>query len=175
LSDKPKPRLTPVSREDFEEALDDFAVLIAADQRKGFWRTEDNKRKWVQHPENFGGNLLHTFLKSRFGARINVFRELDAGAGRLDVLVQLAGGLNIILELKMCGQPYSSTYAAQGEGQILHYMAHRGVHLGYLVVFDARSRDFGVPLLAVRAADAFTVLEKIVDVRPDVRPDAGIL
>jgi tetratricopeptide (TPR) repeat protein len=170
LPDKPKPVVAPVSRTTFEAALADFAKMIAADQRKGFWRIEDKTRKWIQSPENYGRNLLHAYLKAAFKDQINLFRELDAGAGRLDVLVQLAGGLNIILELKMCGQPYSSSYAAEGEVQILHYMENRGVHLGYLIVFDARARDNGKPLLATRSADRFTVGEIFVDVRPDVVP-----
>ena len=170
LPDKLKPVVAPVSRTTFESALADFAKMIAADQRKGFWRIEDKTRKWIQSPENYGRNLLHAYLKAAFKDQINLFRELDAGAGRLDVLVQLGGGLNIILELKMCGQPYSSSYAAEGEVQILHYMENRGVHLGYLIVFDARVRDYSKPLLAARPADRFTVGEIFVDVRPDVAP-----
>jgi tetratricopeptide (TPR) repeat protein len=168
LPPKPKPMAAAVTGEEFAAALDEFAKHIAADQRKAFWRHEENERKWVSRPENVGRSLLHTFLKSKFCDRINVFRELDAGAGRLDVLVQLAGGLSIILELKMCGQPYSSTYAKEGEGQILHYMENRNIHLGYLIVFDARSRDFGNQLISPRTADSFIVREKFVDVRPEV-------
>lgn len=115
-----------------------------------------------------GRSLLHAFLKSKFSDKINVFRELDAGAGRLDVLVQLAGGLSIILELKMCGRPYTSAYAKEGEGQILHYMLNRNVHLGYLIVFDARAKDFGNKLLSPAATSDFIVREKFVDVRPEV-------
>jgi len=44
------------------------------------------------------------------------------------------------------------------------------VHLGYLIVFDARARDYSKPLLTTRPADRFTVGEIFVDVRPDVTP-----
>jgi hypothetical protein len=68
----------------------------------------------------------------------------------------------------MCGFGYSSGYASSGEEQILHYMENRNTHLGYLVVFDARLDKNGSRLLGVRPTDTFTVIEKIVDVRPRV-------
>jgi hypothetical protein len=110
--------------------------------------------------------LLHTFLKGRFLEQVNVFEELDSGAGRLDLYVQLRGGLTAILELKMCGGGYSSNYAASGETQLVHYMKNRDSKLGYLVVFDARSRDFGKALLS--GGNSLTIITKVVDLRPDV-------
>ena len=63
----------------------------------------------MENPEKRAQDLLHTFLKATFLDRINVFEELDAGAGRLDIYLQFQGGLSVILELKMCGHVYSST------------------------------------------------------------------
>ena len=91
---------------------------------------------------------------------------MDSGAGRLDLYVQLQGELTAILELKMCGGGYSSNYAASGETQLVHYMENRGSKLGYLVVFDARARDFGKVLLS--GGNSLTIITKIVDLRPDV-------
>jgi hypothetical protein len=38
-------------------------------------------------------DLLHTFLKARFGDRVEIFEEVGTGAGRLDLYVKLEGGL----------------------------------------------------------------------------------
>ena len=79
----------------------------------------------------------------------------------------------MIAELKMCGGRYSSSYAAAGEDQILHYLKSRDTRLGYLVVFDARLEKYGGSVLAPRVADIYTVYEKFVDVRPNWRTSTG--
>ena len=53
---------------------------------------------WIERPEKRGQDLLHTYLKARFLERVNVFEELDTGAGRLDIFVQFLGGLTVIFE-----------------------------------------------------------------------------
>ena len=117
----------PVTREEFERALDDFAGFIKARKRMEFWAKRDGEeRKWVSSPERLAQNLLHTFLQARFRENVEVFDELAAGAGRIDLYVKLSGGLSIIVELKMCGSPgYSAPYAASGEEQIIHYMDNK--------------------------------------------------
>jgi tetratricopeptide (TPR) repeat protein len=160
----------PVTREEFDTALDAFASFIASDQRMGFWtKGEQSDYKWVERPERRAQDLLHTFLKGKLHDRISLFEEIATGAGRLDLFAQLHGGLSLIIELKMCGFGYSTTYAAAGEEQILHYMAMRQTKLGYLVVFDSRLDSFGEPLQQGPASDGYTVLTKFVDVRPRVR------
>jgi tetratricopeptide (TPR) repeat protein len=168
LSPKPpSPPTGPVTREELEAALEDFEKFIAARKRMEFWRAADGDHTWVASPERLAQNLLHTFLQARFGERIEIFEELDTGAGRLDLYVRLIGGLSIIVELKMCGFGYTSTYAAAGEEQITHYMENRHSHLGYLVVFDARLDDFGEKLLS-GSTGPYTVIEVFIDVRPRV-------
>jgi tetratricopeptide (TPR) repeat protein len=164
----PQDNLTVVvTREEFDAALDFFKRHISSEKRMGFWKKSDNRNHtWISHPERHAQGLLHTYLKARFLDRVNVFQELSSGAGRLDLYLQLYGGLSLIIELKMCGARYSSAYAASGEDQIIHYMQNRTSHLGYLIVFDARERQQGQAL--VKAADPFTVLTKFVDVRPHV-------
>ena len=72
-----------------------------------------------------------------------------------------------VIELKMLGAPsYSSTYALQGEDQITHYMDNRMCHLGYLVLFDARSLTWG--RLPEEASAGNTIVRIFVDVRPDI-------
>ncbi len=165
----PKPAIGAVTLEDFETALDEFARLAAAEKRMGFWKKANNSDYvWIGRPERRAQDLLHTALKIRFGERIEVFEEIATGAGRLDLYVKLNGGLSIIIELKMCGFRYSSSYAAAGEEQIHHYMDNRKTNLGYLVVFDARIDDFGRTLLS-NVPSPHTVIEKLVDVTPRVR------
>jgi tetratricopeptide (TPR) repeat protein len=166
----PPTTLGPVSRDEFETALDEFAQFIASEKRMRFWVKSKSKHRWTSAPERLGQDLLHTALKSRFGERVEIFEELSTGAGRLDLYARFEGGLAVIVELKMCGAPYSSTYAASGEGQIKHYMENRRTHLGYLVVFDGRAKQFGKALLQA-AAGPYVVVEKIVDVRNRVQED----
>jgi tetratricopeptide (TPR) repeat protein len=165
----PKAAAGPVTREEFETALDEFARFVSAEKRMGFWnKPSDSDYVWIARPEKRAQDLLHTALKIRFGDRIEVFEEIATGAGRLDLYAKLNGGLSIIIELKMCGFGYSSSYAAAGEEQINHYMDNRNTNLGYLVVFDARIDDFGQTLLS-GTPSPHTIIEKFVDVRPRVR------
>ena len=154
-----------LERLDLEAALAAFAAHISKSQRMSFWRSGAGKRRWAPQPERLAKDQLHTFLHARFADRIEVFTELAAGAGRLDLLLKLAGGLSVIVELKMCGGGYPSSYAAAGQDQILHYMENRDVKLGYLVIFDARTKTFATPVMAQRAPDQFTVFQKFIDVR----------
>jgi tetratricopeptide (TPR) repeat protein len=161
----PAPVTGPVTREELEAALDSFARFIAAEKRMRFWvGNKKGGHEWVKKPERLAQDLLHTFLKARFGERVEIFEEIATGAGRLDLYVRLEGGLSVIIELKMCGAPYSSAYAAVGEEQIQHYMDNRKTNLGYLVVFDGRIDLFGERLVSQQVGP-HTVVEKIVDVR----------
>jgi len=161
-----KPSSAAITREEFDAALAAFARYISGEKRMTFWTRKDNEEAWVKRPEKHAQNLLHTFLKASFLERVNLFEELDSGAGRLDLYVQLYGGLNIIVELKMCGFNYSSNYAAAGETQILHYMQNRDSKLGYLLVFDARLTMNGQELL--KGDNSFTLFSKFIDMRPRV-------
>jgi tetratricopeptide (TPR) repeat protein len=156
----------PITSEMFERALLEFCAFVKADKRMAFWMMGEKDYEWIAKPESHAQTLLHTYLKGKFGERINVFEEIKTGAGRLDIYVQLTGGLALVVELKMCGYGYSSTYAASGEEQVLHYMEHRHTNLGYLVVFDARLDRNGEKVMPDRLADRFTVKEIECDVRP---------
>lgn len=177
LGPEPRPLDTAaVTRAEVEQALKDFSKFVESDKRKGFWTKEpDTDYRWISHPEQRAQDLLHTFFKARFQERISVFEELDTGAGRLDLLLKFQGGLSAIAELKMCGFGYSSAYAAAGETQIRHYMENRDVHLGYLVVHDARLTEFAQPLIAADATGRDTVVEIFVDVRPRVSLRTSLL
>ena len=159
----------PISRDEFQTAINDFSRFIESEKRMGFWNKENSKvYTWIARPEKRAQDLLHTFLKAKFGNRIMLFEEIATGAGRLDLYVQLHGGMAIIVELKMCGFGYSSGYASAGEDQILHYMENRTSSLGYLIVFDARLNNLGQKLLQGLGGNRFTVIEIIIDVTPRV-------
>jgi tetratricopeptide (TPR) repeat protein len=167
-----KDTTAPVTREEFEVAMDAFAKFVSADKRMSFWRKEagDDDYRWSTNPEQRAQDLLEAVLHTAFGNRSLVIPERIAGAGRADLFVQLQGGLKVIVELKLCGFGYSSAYAASGEDQILHYMEQRETKLGYLVVLDARLTEFG-PLLSTDNGP-YTVINKLVDVRPRVKKAA---
>lgn len=164
----------PVTLDELDEALEYFSSFISGAKRMVFWTKPDSSDYvWVEKPERQAQILLHTFLKARFQERIDVFEELATGAGRLDVYVQLSGGLATIIELKMCGFRYSSSYASAGEKQISHYMDNRRSSIGYLLVFDSRLRDFASPLTDVPHQDCLTIRTRFVDVRPRVTTQGG--
>jgi hypothetical protein len=127
-----RPVNDPVTREEFERAIEDLARFIKARKRMEFWaKLDGDERKWVSRPERLAQNLLDSFSQARFRENVEMFDELAAGAGRIDLYVKLSGGLAIIIGLKMCGSPgYSAAYAASGEEQIIHYMDNKDSHLG---------------------------------------------
>jgi tetratricopeptide (TPR) repeat protein len=162
------PATVPVLREEFERALQLFATTVEAHVRRSFWRSVDGSRAWIEKPERLAQDFLKLVLKAIFGDRIDIYAEVEAGAGRIDLALSFAGGLSVILELKMCGAPYSSTYAFSGSGQILHYMKSLQKSLGYLLIFDGRARDFGKGLDPVTSIETFMVVTQFIDVRPSV-------
>ena len=73
-----------------------------------------------------------------------------------------------MIELKMCGVTYSAGYAAQGIEQLAHYMDSKESHIGHLIVFDARRRDFGKGMGPQAKRGAHQIAVRFVDIRPDV-------
>ena len=163
------PTETPVLREEIEHALQRFATTVEAHVRHSFWRPANGSKQWAEKPERLAQDFLKLFLKAIFQARLDIYEEVAAGAGRIDLALAFAGGLSVILELKMCGVSYSSTYAFSGSDQILHYMKNLQKSLGYLLIFDARVRDFGKGVDPVTALSNFTVVTNFIDVRPSIR------
>lgn len=169
------PAIAAIPAAALEDALNDFARKVSVDYRMDYWEKPPGAKDhdWVARPERRAQIQLRTWLDGRFGGRVTILEEIATGAGRLDLLVQLAGGMQVILELKMLGFRYSSTYAAEGAEQILHYMENRDVRLGFLVVFDARIRDNGKQLIEPPGGRGSTVRELLIDVRPRVGKSGG--
>jgi len=164
---KPETVNDDVTVEEITDALSQFAAFVSSAQRMGFWKADPKKgHTWCSSPEKFGQRLLHTYLAATFGSRVEIIDEVHAGAGRIDIYLLAQGGLRFVIELKMCGAGYSSTYAAQGEDQIEHYMRNKGTSLGFLVVFDGRSTTNGEKLLT--DSTTATIREVLIDVCPTI-------
>ena len=164
------PSGAPVSRADIEKVLDAFALHVSGETRMTFWRSgkkQGDDHIWCDQPEQNGQTLLHTYLRGRFGDDINIFQEVGAGAGRIDILLQVAGDLRMLIELKLCGYNYTSHYAAGGSDQLDHYMKASDIYLGYLVVFDARLNDNGKALDVITPVQG-TIKTWMIDVTPRV-------
>lgn len=160
-----------ITSEELKEALLEFANSVSKNSRMDFWTSEKGKHKWATSPEKKAKHYLITGLKMKFGDDcIDIIQERPAGAGIIDLYVRLRGGLNLVIELKMCGSPgYSSSYALSGKDQLLHYMDNINVHLGVLVVFDARRREFGKGFKDIQVINSKTIQTIVVDVRPTVK------
>lgn len=155
-----------------EQCLHDFIQFIQSDKRMTFWKydTSEKKHKWVSSPEQHGQNLLHTFIKSRFGDNINAIEEVSAGAGRIDIYLWFQNGIKTVVELKICGgSGYSQGYALEGVKQLSHYLDNRQTYLGYLIVFDGRIRDYGKGIEPQYSYEKFTIRSYVADVRPEVK------
>jgi tetratricopeptide (TPR) repeat protein len=156
-----------VTHAEFETKLNEMARFFAAEKRMSLWKSLGNgKHEWVQHPEARAQDTVSAFLSGSLGKRVEVLEAVAAGAGFVDLYVIGENGFRAIVELKMLGDPYSSTYAFAGENQIAQYMAQKGVAIGYLVIFDARKRDFGKHPES-DAPKNKTIRVLLVDVRPD--------
>lgn len=154
-----------------EECLKDFVKFVSQDKRMSFWRYDPQQKghKWVKSPEQHGQNLLHTFIKSRFGSRVEAIEEVDTGAGRIDIYLRFENGLKTIIELKLCGGGYSKDYAVSGIEQLTHYLENKQTHLGYLLIFDGRMRDCGKGIDATYPYQNYTIRSFVADIRPKVK------
>jgi len=165
-----KPKI-PVNRRNIEVCLDSFTRFVQSDKRKTFGNLNkgDKTHKWIKQPEQHAQNLLHTFIKAYFEEQVDVFEEVSAGAGRIDIFLKFLSTLSTVIELKMCGNGYSMNYAEGGLEQLSHYLSNKNTSLGYLIIFDARTRDFGKGFSEIYTVEKHTIFTYIVDVRPMVK------
>lgn len=161
-----------VTSEDILHALKEFSETVSASSRMHFWyyNRDKKKYKWSSKPEETSKQLLIQFFSAKFGREnVTIIQEPRAGAGFIDLLLLFSGGLKVVIELKMCGGGYSSSYAISGEDQIIHYQDNIRANLGYLVVFDARKRDFSKGLKELQIVGNKTIYSIAVDVRTNVK------
>ena len=158
---------------DLEMQLLDFKAQVEGEWRMQFWRRvpESKKHKWKEEPEAHAKALLQAFLSGGALKGSEILEEVRAGWGRIDLYVRLAGGERVVIELKMLGAGYSSTYAAEGFDQLCHYMASKQTNVGYLIAFDARLRDQGKVLRRAPEAKDRQIAVLMVDMRPSPEDD----
>lgn len=163
-----------ISIEKFLNTLQEFAQSVSQDSRMHFWKYDKNKAKykWIEKPEEESKQLLINFLNGKFGKNsIEIIQESRAGAGFIDLYILLEGGHKVVIELKMCGTGYSSTYAISGESQIIHYAKNKNTHIGFLVVFDSRVRDYGKSFKDIQTVDNILIHTVAIDVRSEIKKD----
>lgn len=161
-----------ISLSEFENAISEFSKSIASDSRMSFWKRdkESGSYKWINSPEEHSKQLFIAFMNGKFGrGSIELIQEPRAGAGFIDLYVILSGGLKVVVELKMCGERYSSTYAKSGCDQILHYLDNKETKVGYLIVFDSRKKDYATGFKRKVLIDNYNIITEVVDVRYSVR------
>lgn len=155
---------------EFENVLTEFKSFIQSEKRMEFWKRDGSKHKWSNSPEQLAKNLYHSFIKGRFSDSIEMIEEIAAGAGKIDIYIRLKNQLQIVVELKMCGSPgYSLNYANEGVGQLKHYMQNKKTHLGYLLIFDGRKKDFGSGIPSMVVEDSRIIFVHFIDLAPTVK------
>jgi hypothetical protein len=163
------PAASPQVFVSLEQCLLDFSSYVKSEMRMSFWRSESKGHKWVPSPEQHAKNLLLTFLWARLGKSVLIFDEIRAGAGRVDIFVASPNDECAIVELKMCGNGYSLNYAQEGFTQIRHYMDNKEAKIGYLIIFDSRTRDFSKDIPENEITETSHIIAKAIDVRPSVK------
>ena len=176
LDNKDKTQITNIQKDisinELYLSLKEFSISISSDSRMHFWQWDKTKNdyKWTSNPEELSKQFLIQFLNAKFGKdNIEILQETRAGAGFIDLYIILNGGLKVIIELKMCGGGYSSSYAVSGKDQIIHYQKNRNTKIGFLIIFDARKRDFAKELKEVQTLDGHTIFSVAIDMRTNVK------
>lgn len=170
-NDKPIPLLT---LENFNNKLDEFKLYIQQKGRMRFWKNENGTHKFCSSPESIAKTAFMDFFKSEFGNKIEIIDEYKAGAGAIDLYIQFSPHINIIVELKMCGKGYSSSYALEGNLQLKHYYENSGGTLCYLVVFDGRKNQKKKPSdnsmqRYTYDNQKYTIITRTIDIYPKTK------
>ncbi|MCT8335890.1 hypothetical protein NUH30_19540 [Leptospira sp. 85282-16] len=154
-----------------KEALMKIAENISSSSRMSFWKTDSDGKisSWVNSPENFGKQLLIQSLQAYFyNANFEILDEIRIDAGRIDLYI-ISGNFRFIIELKMCGHHYSSTYAISGEDQLLHYMKGKNLYTSFLFVFDGRKIEQGKYFTETNSIENFTIYNIICNLNPNIK------
>lgn len=155
----------------FEEALDEYISYVESNLRKDYAKFNKEKQDydWVSKPEEKCKKDLKLFLDTKFKGQIKAIEEVSTGAGYIDLYITFKDGLEIIIELKMCGGGYTSTYAQKGINQLKHYLHNKQSKIGYLIVYDSRKRDFGQNITPMLETQKYFIQTKFIDMRMDTQ------
>lgn len=164
-------RTIPISIESFRTTIEEFSKSISSKSRMYFWKNNSGKYKWDTKPEERGKQFLINALEMKYGKdSIEIFQESIAGAGIIDLYLILRGGLKIVVELKICGgEGYSSSYAISGEDQLIHYLKNTSTKIGFLIVFDGRSREYEKGFKKVQSVDDLTIFTTAIEMKPTIK------
>lgn len=77
-----------------------------------------------------GTTFVTSFLRSHLHKDIEVLDEVIIGEGRMDIFLIIPPGIKVVIELKICGAGYPSTYAKNAISQTVAYMKKKIVVLG---------------------------------------------
>ncbi|WP_312967040.1 tetratricopeptide repeat protein [Acinetobacter gerneri] len=132
-------KISPSNHKLFLEYLHGFKSR-AKSNSESFWKSYANQ-EFIQNPENIGRALLTQDLNAGI-QNVNIYKESILAGGRIDLIVNILGN-EFIIELKMCGNGYSKTYAEGGFEQLKSYMTNRNATRSYLIIFDSRVKQTG--------------------------------
>ncbi|EMY70605.1 tetratricopeptide repeat protein [Leptospira vanthielii] len=155
---------------DFRSILCECAESISTKSRMHFWKYNKEKRKhsWIQSPEETAKQLIIQYLTGKLSyIDFEILEEIKVSAGRMDLYIKGATQ-SFIIELKICGESYSSTYALTGEDQLLHYMKGKKLYTAFLFVFDGRTRDQGKHFIETKSIGEYTIYTIVCDLNPNV-------
>ncbi|TMN21884.1 tetratricopeptide repeat protein [Lentibacillus cibarius] len=162
---EPKEKVHKTIQNRMSEKLYSFQKIIEKHHTPDFWRRESGKIKWISSPEKKAQQYLLLYLRTQLHPDIEVLDEVVIGEGRMDVYIRIPPGINLILEIKMCGEGYSSTYTKGAIEQTEAYMDKKDCTMGYLVVFDARKRDLGKGFEQLYQLGNKQIETQIIDIR----------
>ena len=155
----------------FKDALNEYIKYTESNLRKDYVKFDKkiSSYKWVSNPEEKCKKDLKFFLDTKFGEEIEAIDEVSIGAGYIDLYLVFKSGLEIIIELKICGNGYSAPYAGKGINQLKHYLHNKQSKIGYLIIYDARKRDFGKSITSNIQIENYMIDTKFIDMRMDTQ------
>ena len=136
-----------------------------------FWSLVNRKHVWIRvpKPEQRAKEQLLSFLRGKYENNILIFEEIKAGAGRVDLFI-VSSMKNYDYRAKIVRGGLLG-YAQGGLSQLQHYMVARKAKTGYLLIFDARTRDYGKTFSIEDTIDSKNISVKIIDIRPVIKPN----
>ncbi|MGE3961364.1 MAG: hypothetical protein AB7F65_06735 [Dehalococcoidia bacterium] len=152
-------------RLDLSAELGEFAKHVERDQIDQFWVAR-GKGQLREAPELYAQGLLAAFL-ARPGARPEVFREVRAGTGFVDILVRRRNSDHVV-ELKVLRRG-----GITGAKQVTAYAKLYGHSEAWLVVLDARRPPRRQLSRRDRIVEGVIVHVVVIDINPPAPSSLG--
>jgi tetratricopeptide (TPR) repeat protein len=165
----PSSNYKKININDFIDAAKEVVDSISQRSRMHLWKYDkkSKKYKWINHPEEEVKNLFMQGISQKYFANdFDIIEEVRVGPGKIDLYIIIGNILKTIIELKICGGGYSSTYAISGEQQLSNYLDDKKISFGILIVFDGRIRDFSKGFTPQKMVNGKLIYTITVDMRP---------